>query len=189
MINSKAASNRKTSKGLCIFLTGLSGAGKTTIANALYTYITEEMGRPITVLDGDQVRKNLSSELGFSQKDREINIQRIGYVASEIIKHGGIVICALIAPYNNSRQNVRNMVNSFGHFVEIYVSTPLDICEKRDPKGLYAKARAGIIDNFTGISSPYEIPCCPELIIETTDITPNEIVRIILSYLKKEGYL
>jgi len=146
-------------------------------------------GRPVTLLDGDHVRKNLSSELGFSKEHRDLNIQRIGFVAAEITKHGGIAICAPIAPYERVREIVRSNVEIGGGFILVYVATPLEICEQRDRKGLYAKARAGIIKEFTGISDPYEEPKNAELVIDTTDITPDEAARIILDRLVEEGHL
>ena len=141
-----------------MFFTGLSGSGKSTIANALMVKLMEMGGRPVTLLDGDLVRKHLSSELGFSKEHRDLNIQRIGYVASEITKNGGIAICAPIAPYAATRKSVREMIEPLGGFIEIHVATPIEVCEARDRKGLYAKARAGILKGFTGIDDPYEVP-------------------------------
>ena len=163
---------RKTSpardkQGFTVFFTGLSGSGKSTIANALMVKLMEMGGRPVTLLDGDVVRKHLSSELGFSKEHRDINIKRIGYVASEITKNGGIAICAPIAPYTGTRRAVREMVESYGAFIEVHVATSVEECEKRDRKGLYALARAGKIKEFTGISDPYEIPTKAELVLET----------------------
>ena len=154
-------------QGLTVFFTGLSGAGKSTLANALMYKLMEMEDRPITLLDGDVVRQHLSSELGFSKEDRDIHVKRIGYVASEITKHGGVAICAPIAPYSNTRRIVRNMIDDVGSFVEIHVSTPLSVCEERDVKGLYKRARAGKILEFTGVSDPYEEPQNPEIIIDT----------------------
>jgi sulfate adenylyltransferase len=176
-------------QGLTIFFTGLSGAGKSTIANALLHKLMEIGNRSITLLDGDLVRYNLSSELGFSKQHRNINILRIGYVASEISKHKGIAICAPIAPYTETRKKVREMVSQFGNFIEIYVNTPLEICEYRDRKGLYAKARLGLINEFTGISDPYEIPTNPELIISTEKVNVNYNIDLILNYLQKQGFI
>ena len=139
---------------MTVFFTGLSGSGKSTIANALLVKFLEFGGRPVTLLDGDLVRKNLSSELGFSKEHRDINIRRIGYVASEITKNGGIAVCAPIAPYDGVRKDVRAMIEPVGGFMLVHVDTPLEVCEQRDRKGLYAKARAGIIKEFTGISDP-----------------------------------
>jgi sulfate adenylyltransferase len=176
-------------QGVTLFFTGLSGAGKSTIANVLLSKFLEIGGRPVTLLDGDIVRKNLSSELGFSREHRDLNILRIGFVASEITKNGGIAICAPIAPYTETRRKVRELISSQGAFVEIYVSTPLATCEKRDRKGLYAKARAGLIKEFTGISDPYEAPEKPELTIDTSARTPEEAAQDILLYLESKGFL
>jgi sulfate adenylyltransferase len=172
-------------QGFTVFLTGLSGAGKSTIGNALMVCLLEQGGRPVTLLDGDVVRKHLSSELGFSREHRDINVRRIGYVASEITKNGGVAICAPIAPYAEARRAVREMVGQYGQFVEIHVATPLDVCEARDRKGLYALARAGKIKEFTGISDPYEAPQAPELRVDTSICTPEEAVQLVL--LKLEG--
>ena len=170
-------------QGLTVFFTGLSGAGKSTLANALMYKLMEMEDRPITLLDGDIVRQHLSSELGFSKEDRDIHVKRIGYVASEITKHGGVAICAPIAPYSNTRRIVRNMIDDVGSFVEIHVSTPLSVCEERDVKGLYKRARAGKILEFTGVSDPYEEPQNPEIIIDTTEISVEESSAIILDKL------
>lgn len=179
----------RAEQGLTVFFTGLSGSGKSSIANALLVKMMEMGGRPITLLDGDIVRRHLSSELGFSKEHRDLNIRRIGYVASEITKHRGMAICAPIAPYRATRRDVREMVEDVGGFVEVYVSTPLDVCEERDRKGLYAKARAGIIKEFTGISDPYEEPEAPELTIDTDDITPEEAAQRVILTLEKLGYI
>ncbi len=176
-------------QGLTVFLTGLSGAGKSTIANALMVKFLEMGGRPVTLLDGDLVRKHLSSELGFSKEHRDINIRRIGFVASEITKNGGIAVCAPIAPYDSVRREVREMVEAGGGFILVHVATPLDVCEGRDRKGLYAKARAGIIKEFTGISDPYEEPSDADLIIDTTGVSPEEAAHRIVLHLEKEGYI
>lgn len=176
-------------QGFTIFFTGLSGAGKSTVAKALMVKLLEMGGRPVTLLDGDIVRKHLSSELGFSKEHRDINIRRIGFVASEITKNSGIAICAPIAPYDAIRKEVREMISPLGGFNLVYISTPLSVCETRDRKGLYAKARAGIIKEFTGISDPYEVPENPELTIDTTDITPEEAVQQIILRLEHEGYI
>ncbi len=175
--------------GFTVFFTGLSGAGKSTIANVLMVKLLEAGGRPVTLLDGDIVRKNLSSELGFSHQHRDLNIRRIGFVASEITKNGGIAICAPIAPYEAVRQEVREMISSGGGFILVHISTPLDVCEQRDRKGLYAKARAGMIKEFTGISDPYEEPVKAEVRIATTDETPEEAAQQILLHLEQEGYI
>ncbi|RFF27675.1 MULTISPECIES: bifunctional sulfate adenylyltransferase/adenylylsulfate kinase [unclassified Wenzhouxiangella] len=176
-------------QGVTIFFTGLSGSGKSTLANALQVKLMELGGRQITLLDGDIVRKHLSSELGFSKEHRNLNIMRIGFVASEITKNGGIALCAPIAPYAATRREVRDMIEPHGGFIEIHVSTPLEVCEQRDRKGLYKKARQGIIKEFTGISDPYEEPENPELEIDTTELHPERAVQQILLKLEHLGYL
>jgi sulfate adenylyltransferase len=176
-------------QGFTVFFTGLSGSGKSTIANALLVKFLEMGGQPVTLLDGDIVRKHLSSELGFSKEHRDINIRRIGFVASEITKNGGIAICAPIAPYESVRQEVRQMVEPGGGFVLVHVATPLEVCEQRDRKGLYAKARAGKIQQFTGISDPYESPREAEVVLDTTDMTPEEAAHAIILHLEREGYV
>lgn len=176
-------------QGLTIFFTGLSGSGKSTIANVLLTKFLEVGGRPVTILDGDIVRKHLSSELGFSKEHRDINIRRIGFVASEITKNGGIAICAPIAPYDAVRKQVRSMVEPSGGFILVHIATPLEVCEERDRKGLYAKARAGIVKEFTGISDPYEEPKDAEVTINTADLTPEEAAQEIILHLEREGYI
>ena len=175
-------------QGFTIFCTGLSGAGKSTIAKILYARFQEMGRRPVTLLDWDIVRRNLSSELGFSREHRDINVRRIGFVASEITKNRGIAICAPIAPYTATRNQIRSLISRYGGFIEVYVSTPLEVCEMRDRKGLYAKARAGLIPEFTGISDPYEPPQSPEVIIDTTEITPDEAAQEVLLYLERAGY-
>ena len=179
----------RTRQGFTVFFTGLSGSGKSTIANALLVKFLELGGRPITLLDGDIVRKNLSSELGFSKEHRNINITRIGYVASEITKNSGIAICAPIAPYDEVRKNVRAAIEPLGGFVLVHVDAPVEVCEQRDRKGLYAKARAGIIKEFTGISDPYEEPADAEIVLDTTQLTPEQAAQQILLYLEREGYV
>ncbi len=179
----------RSRQGFTVFFTGLSGAGKSTIANVLLVKFLEAGGRPVTLLDGDIVRTNLSSELGFSREHRDINIRRIGFVASEITKNGGIAICAPIAPYETVRQDVREMIEAGGGFILVHVATPLDVCEERDVKGLYAKARAGLIDAFTGISDPYEAPKNPDMVIDTTDITAEEAAQQVVLHLEKEGFV
>lgn len=176
-------------QGFTVFFTGLSGAGKSTIANALMVKLIHINDRPVTLLDGDIVRRNLSSELGFSKEHRDINIRRIGFVASEITKNGGIAICAPIAPYDHIRKEVGQLISRLGGFILVHVSTPLEECENRDRKGLYAKARAGIIKEFTGISDPYESPKDANLIIDTTNISPDDAVNEIISYLGLQGYI
>jgi sulfate adenylyltransferase len=176
-------------QGFTVFFTGLSGSGKSTVANALMVKLMEMGGRNVTLLDGDVVRKNLSSELGFSREHRDLNIQRIGFVAAEITKNGGIAICAPIAPYAGTRQLVRENISGKGGFLEIHVSTPLEVCEKRDRKGLYALARAGKIKEFTGISDPYEAPENPELNIDTTECSPDEASQMIILKLEQLGFI
>jgi len=176
-------------QGVTIFFTGLSGSGKSTIANVLLTKFLEMGGRPVTILDGDIVRKHLSSELGFSKEHRDINIRRIGFVASEITKNGGIAICAPIAPYETVRKQVRDMIEPVGGFVLVHVATPLETCEQRDRKGLYAKARAGIVKEFTGISDPYETPQNAEVVINTAELSPEEAAQEIILHLERQGYI
>jgi sulfate adenylyltransferase len=176
-------------QGLTIFFTGLSGSGKSTIANVLLTKFLETGGRPVTILDGDLVRKNLSSELGFSKEHRDINIRRIGYVASEITKNGGIAICAPIAPYEAVRKQVRDMIEPFGGFILVHIATPVEVCEQRDRKGLYAKARAGILKEFTGVSDPYEAPTNAEVVINTGELTPEEAAQEIILHLEQQGFI
>ncbi len=176
-------------QGLTIFFTGLSGSGKSTIANVLVTKFLEAGGRPVTLLDGDLVRKHLSSELGFSKEHRDINIRRIGYVASEITKNGGIAICAPIAPYDATRKAVRGMIEPVGGFILVHIATPVETCEQRDRKGLYAKARAGILKEFTGISDPYEEPKDAEVVINTAELSPEEAAQEIILHLEREGFI
>ena len=176
-------------QGFTVFFTGLSGSGKSTIAKVLMTKFLEMGGRPVTLLDGDLVRKHLSSELGFSREHRDINIRRIGYVASEISKNGGIAICAPIAPYDAIRKEVRAMIEPHGGFVLVHLSTSLETCEGRDRKGLYAKARAGIVKQFTGISDPYEPPTDAEVVIDTNEMTPEESAQEVFLYLEREGFI
>lgn len=179
----------RTKRGFTVFFTGLSGAGKTTLSQALYLKLVELTGRHVTVLGGEVVHTLLSSGLGFSRADRDLNIRRTGFIASEITKHGGIAICAPIAPYRETRQAVREMIEPAGGFFEVHVSTPLEISEARDPKGLYAKARAGIVKEFIGVSEPYEAPHAPEVSINTGNIHVAEAVDQIVSRIRAEGYL
>ncbi len=179
----------KHEQGFTILFTGLSGSGKSTIANALMMKLMELGGRTVTLLDGDHVRKHLSSELGFSKEHRNLNILRIGYVASEITKAGGIALCAPIAPYADIRKQVRDMVEQYGTFVEVYVSTPIEICEQRDRKGLYAKARAGILKQFTGIDDPYEAPVKADIEIDTGKVSLEEAAQTIFLRLEKLGLI
>ena len=176
-------------QGFTVFLTGLSGAGKSTVAKILYSRFLEIGGRPVTLLDGDIVRRNLSSELSFSKEHRDINVRRIGFVASEITKNRGIAICAPIAPYRETRREIRSEIEAWGGFIEVHISTPIEVCEKRDRKGMYAKARAGLIKGFTGVDDPYEMPEFPEVSIDTTGLTPDEAAQEILLFLGQKGYL
>lgn len=184
----------RSEQGVTIFFTGLSGSGKSAVAKVLEKKLNELMfegghTRRVTSLDGDIIRKHLSQGLGFSRQDRNLNVQRAGFVAAEITKHGGAAILSLIAPYAESRQIIRDMIAQHGGFVEVYVSTPLEVCEQRDLKGLYAQARAGKLQNFTGIDDPYEAPEHPEIVIDTTTCTPEEAAQQILRYLSQEGYI
>jgi sulfate adenylyltransferase len=174
-------------QGFCIWFTGLSAAGKSTTAEIL-TVLLQELGRQVTVLDGDVVRHNLSQGLGFSKEDRDINIRRIGFVAAEIVKHHGAVICAAVSPYRATRNDVRGLVST-ERFIEVYVNTPIEECEKRDDKGLYVKARRGEIENFTGISDPYEPPIEPEMKLETVGRSAEENARSIIAYLIDRGFV
>jgi sulfate adenylyltransferase len=176
-------------QGFTVFFTGLSGSGKSTIANILLAKLLELGGRPVTLLDGDLVRKHLSSELGFSREDRDTNVRRIGFVASEITKNGGIAICAPIAPYDETRREIRATIRSRGGFILVAVATPLDLCEARDRKGLYAKARAGLIKEFTGITDPYEPPTDADVVIDTTRSTAEEAAHQIILHLEREGFI
>jgi len=179
----------KDKQGFTVFFTGLSGSGKSTVANALMVKLLEDGSRPVTLLDGDIVRKNLSSELTFTKEHRDLNIQRIGFVASEITKNRGIAICAPIAPYTETRRLVREMISPLGGFLEVHLSTSIEVCESRDRKGLYAKARAGIIKGFTGIDDPYEDPVKAEIVIDTKDLSPDLAAHRILITLEKLGYI
>ena len=173
-------------QGACIWFTGLSGAGKSTTADVL-TVMLLEHGRQVTILDGDIVRTHLSKGLGFSKEDRDINIRRIGFVAAEIVRHGGIVICAAVSPYRATRNDVRNLVGD--GFIEVFVDTPLEVCEARDTKGMYAKARAGEIKDFTGIDDPYEAPLNPELTLSTVGVTPEDNAAKVVEFLLKSGLI
>ncbi|NLW81397.1 MAG: bifunctional sulfate adenylyltransferase/adenylylsulfate kinase [Desulfovibrionales bacterium] len=180
---------QRSKQGITIFFTGLSGAGKSTVARVLLARFLEMRDRPVTLLDGDIVRRNLSSELSFSKEHRELNVRRIGFVASEITKNGGIAICAPIAPYPEARDYNRRLISQYGGFVEVYMSTPLDVCEQRDRKGLYAKARAGLVKGVTGIDDPYIPPINPEVTIDTSQMMPLEAAQVILLYLEEQGYI
>ncbi len=179
----------RSEQGFTLFLTGLSGSGKSTIARVLLVKFMEMRDRPVTLLDGDIVRRNLSSELTFSKDHRNLNIIRIGFVASEITKNGGIAICAPIAPYEESRRHNRELICRYGGYVEVYVSTPLEVCEQRDRKGLYARARKGALKGVTGIDDPYIPPSNPEITINTADLTPEEAAQEIMLYLEEQGYI
>jgi len=176
-------------QGFTVFFTGLSGSGKSTIANALLVKLLENGHRRVTLLDGDVVRKNLSSELGFSKEHRDLNILRIGYVASEITKYSGVAICAPIAPYHTTRRQVREAIEAVGGFIEVYVATPIEECERRDRKGLYAQARAGKIKGFTGIDDPYEEPENPEMVIDTQELSPELAAHRIIVKLESLGFI
>jgi len=174
-------------QGFCVWLTGLSAAGKSTTAEILAVLLLEK-GRRVTLLDGDVIRNHLSKGLGFSREDRDINIRRIGFVASEISRHGGGVVCAAVSPFRGTRNECRAMIGT-ERFIEVFVDTPLEVCEKRDPKGMYARARAGLIKRFTGIDDPYEPPKNPEIVIDTVQCSAEENARRILAYLVEEGFI
>lgn len=174
-------------RGACIWFTGLSGSGKSTTAAALVELLRER-GREVTVLDGDAVRMHLSRGLGFSREDRDTNVRRIGYVASEVVRHGGLAVAAVVSPYRQTRDEVRAMVGS-DSFVEAFVDTPIEVCEERDVKGLYARARAGEVPSFTGVDDPYEPPLHAELVLHTTETTPEANARIALTALEARGFL
>ena len=176
-------------RGFCVFFTGLPSSGKSTIANALRAKLMERDDRPVTLLDGDLVRRHLSSELGFSKEHRDLNIRRIGFVASEITENGGAALCAAIAPYEAVREEVRQMVEPRGRFLLVHVATALDVCEQRDPKGLYAKARTGAIDHFIGISDPYEEPANPDITLDTATATAEECADSILALPERAGHI
>jgi sulfate adenylyltransferase len=185
----RKTSPARSKQGFTVFFTGLSGSGKSTIANALMVKLMEMGGRPVTLLDGDVVRKHLSSELGFSKEHRDLNIKRIGYVASEITKNGGIAICAPIAPYTATRRAVREMIEAFGAFIEVHVATSIEECERRDRKGLYKLAREGKIKEFTGISDPYEAPTHAELVVDTENVDVDHCAHQVLLKLEQMGLI
>ncbi len=185
----RAAYPERERQGVTLFFTGLSGAGKSTIANILVTRLLERGGRTVTLLDGDHVRKQFSAGLGFSKADRDENILRIGFVANEITRHGGIVICAPIAPYADARRRVRETISANGAFVEIYLATPVEVCAQRDRKGLYVKARAGLIRHFTGVDDPYEPPEHPEIRLDTLAQSAEQCAQQVLDFLRQEGLL
>jgi sulfate adenylyltransferase len=174
-------------QGVCVWFTGLSGAGKSTTAEIL-TVLLQEHGRQVTVLDGDVVRTHLTQGLGFSKADRDTNIRRIGFVAAEIVRHGGVAVCAAVSPYRATRDECRNMVGS-DRFVEVFVDTPLEVCEQRDSKGMYAKARRGEIKGFTGIDDPYEPPIAPEVTLDTVSSPAEQNARRVLEFLKQQGFV
>ena len=176
----------KDRQGICIWFTGLSAAGKSTTAEILAVMLSS-VGRQVTLLDGDIVRTHLSAGLGFDKAGRDANIRRIGFVASEIVKHGGVAICAAISPYRESRREVREMIRE--NFIEIFVATPLEICEERDPKGLYAKARQGEIANFTGVDDVYEKPETAEIVLDTINNTAEENARSIMDVLRDRSFV
>ena len=176
-------------QGFTILFTGLPAAGKSTLAKALVAKLMERRERPVTLLDGDIVRRHLSSELGFSARDRHLNLVRIAFVASEITKNGGVAVCAPIAPYQRSRRQMREMISAEGGFIEVHVATPIEVCQERDLKGNYAKARAGLITGYTGVDDPYEVPEHPELRLDTSRLTPEEAAQEVMRYLAQQGYL
>lgn len=176
-------------QGFTIFLTGLSGAGKSTLAKVLYVKFMELRDRPVTLLDGDIVRRNLSRELNFSREHREINVRRIGFVASEITKNRGIALCAPIAPYEESRRHNRDLISQYGGYIEIHMSTPFEVCEQRDRKGIYAKAKQGLMTGVTGVDDPYIPPVNPDLSIDTSSTTQAEAAQQVLLYLEEQGYI
>lgn len=180
---------QKHKQGLTIFLTGLPSSGKSTLANALALKLRELTDRQVTLLDGDVIRTHLSYGLGFSREDREMNVTRVGFVAKEVTRHGGIAICALVAPYERPRSIVRQMVTEVGGYIEVFVATPLATCEERDRKGLYKKAREGVIKQFTGVSDPYEVPEQAEIKIDTTDVAPESVIESMIKQIKALGYM
>jgi sulfate adenylyltransferase len=176
-------------RGVVVFFTGFSGSGKSTLAKALADFLTGHVDRTVTLLDGDIVRRMLSSGLGFDRAGRDLNVRRIGFVAAEVARHGGIAVCAPIAPYADSRAAVREMVEAVGDLVLVHVATPLEECERRDTKGLYKKARAGVVTQFTGISDPYDVPLDAELSIDTSDVTLEDSLAVITDFLAAGGWL
>jgi sulfate adenylyltransferase len=172
-----------------VFFTGLSGSGKSTLARSLAEYLDERVDRKVTLLDGDIVRRMLSAGLGFDRAGRDLNVRRIGFVAAEVARHGGIAVCAPIAPYADSRAAVREMVEAVGDLVLVHVATPLEECERRDVKGLYKKARAGVVTQFTGISDPYDVPLDADLRIDTTGVKTAESLAVITDFLGAGGWL
>lgn len=179
----------ESQRGAALLITGLPAAGKTTLGVALAAHIEQRFGRQVTLLDGDEVRKLLSSELGYSREHRRLNTLRHGYIAAEVCRHGGIAICALIAPYASDRAEMREQVMRCGSFVEIYLSTPLEVCERRDPKGLYARARAGKLEHMTGIDDPYEPPSNPDLALDGAQLSVEQMVKASVDHLVRRGLL
>ena len=189
MTNKNRKKGVATRTGTALLITGLPAAGKTTLGTALAEHLGKRFGRSVSLLDGDEVRKLLSSDLGFSREHRRLNVLRHGYVAAEVTRHGGIAICTLIAPYAADRTEMRQQVTRYGSFVEIYLSTPLAECERRDPKGLYAKARAGQLHHMTGIDDPYEPPAKPELKLDGAQLGVEQLVEHVTNYLVKRRLL
>lgn len=183
MTNKDPGLEHRNRSGMAFLITGLPAAGKTTLGRALAAEISDRFGREVTLLDGDEVRKLLSSELGFSREHRRLNVLRHGYIAAEIARHGGIAVCSLIAPYEADREEMRRMVARWGSFVEIYLSTPLAECERRDPKRLYARARAGEILHMTGVDDPYEPPPRPELELNGARLSVADSVAAVIAFL------
>ena len=179
----------KHKRGFTLFFTGLSGAGKTVLSHALLAKLKNAGIKHVTILDSDVTRRILANDLGFSKADRDLNIRRIGFVASEITKIGGIAICAAIAPYANARDENRQLISQYGGYIEVYLSTPLSECSKRDTKGLYAKAKTGALANLTGYNDPYEPPEHPEIIIDTSTLTVDQSVKKIMDYLLETGFI
>lgn len=175
-------------RGIVIFLTGLPASGKSTLARALEQHLAG-LGRAVTLLDGDEVRALLSSELGYSRTHRDLNVRRIGYVAAEVGRHGGVAICAQIAPYAAARAEVRRRASAVARFMLVHLATPLSVCEQRDPKGQYARARAGLLPAFTGVSDPYEPPQDADLAIDTANCTPQQAAAAIVAHLQRKGWL
>jgi sulfate adenylyltransferase len=182
-------SSSAASHGFTVFFTGFSGAGKSTLATVLRDRLLERNDRDVVLFDGDLVRRQLSAELGFSKAHRDLNVERIGFVASQVTRAGGAALCAAIAPYDDARRRVRAAIESVGGYVLVHVATPIEVCERRDPKGLYAKARAGTIPNFTGISDPYEIPTDADLSLDTSGVSVDAAVQQLLAILTARGYL
>jgi sulfate adenylyltransferase len=176
-----------TRRGVCAWFTGLSGSGKSTTANIVIELL-RRAGREVTVLDGDVVRTHLSAGLGFSREDRDTNVRRIGFVAGEVVRHGGLVVAAVVSPYRQTRDEVREMVGR-DSFLEVFVDTPVEVCEARDVKGWYAKARSGEITGLTGVDDPYEPPLHPEMTLHTTDTTPEANAQLVLDELRRRGFV